>query len=674
MRLSWVILFYLFFQAALHAQAVYEVNSQLAQAAKPVHEYFSLYEDKTGQLGIETVSQENFQARFSPIRPQQYSYGRIKGALWVRFSYSNPEQIPIYFSFISTYLDIVELYEPDKKYNWRVSYSGDSLLVRQRAVLSVMPTFQIAPQGGSAQQTIYFRIKSPVNVLKLQALVLNERSFFLFNLEFLGLCLLCVGSIVTMLLYNVFLWMKIKDEIFIFYTLSSLGAIMLVSDHGGLVGFWLSGYSKNAFTPALFLQMNIYYIGFAVFFLDLHTLYPRLFYVLLATVLASIASFMALFLGLSMGTSILINQVLHSFQALLVLLGAILAFRKGNKIVKFYLLGALFFNITTLVFYLVLYGWIQDSLVSVYLLLIGATLESIFYSFAVADKINLIREEKENTQQQLINALEKNQELSQTQNAVLVKAVETRTRSLNQTLKKLQANIDVNNLLFGVISHDLRSPLTNLGALIPLFQQEGFATPEQQKELFQNIKLQVDKNLYLLDNLLAWVNWQKYGSKIQLNQTAVNLHELVETNKQLFQELLQRKSLRLLNQLPVDTCVLFDPEMLKVIVRNLLSNAIKFSHLDGQIVVSAQATDHNRIIVSFQDQGVGIAAERLAGLFQQNAQKSTLGTMREKGTGLGLTMVKEFLEANQGSVEVVSQVEQGTVFKINLLIAKALVE
>ena len=100
-----------------------------------------------------------------------------------------------------------------------------------------------------------------------------------------------------------------------------------------------------------------------------------------------------------------------------------------------------------------------------------------------------------------------------------------------------------------------------------------------------------------------------------------------------------------------------------LVIRNVLSNAIKFSYPGGTIDISAQACS-DKVVLSIDDSGTGIDESSLNDLFSLKEKKSTLGTAREKGTGLGLFLVKEFLEINRGSVEIISERGRGT--RVNL--------
>ena len=105
--------------------------------------------------------------------------------------------------------------------------------------------------------------------------------------------------------------------------------------------------------------------------------------------------------------------------------------------------------------------------------------------------------------------------------------------------------------------------------------------------------------------------------------------------------------------------------MVITVLRNLISNAIKFTQIDGKIMVFA-GVKQNELAVSISDNGVGISKARMDKLFKITEKQSTPGTQKEKGTGLGLILCKEFIEKNKGKIWIESQVGIGTTFYFTL--------
>ena len=101
--------------------------------------------------------------------------------------------------------------------------------------------------------------------------------------------------------------------------------------------------------------------------------------------------------------------------------------------------------------------------------------------------------------------------------------------------------------------------------------------------------------------------------------------------------------------------------MLNIIISNLLSNAIKFSNFDRTVRLT-QSEDSDFFIFDMGDEGVGMSQEQIAMLFDFTVSATTLGTLGEKGTGLGLLICKEYVLMHGGNIVVHSQEEVGSHF------------
>jgi len=111
--------------------------------------------------------------------------------------------------------------------------------------------------------------------------------------------------------------------------------------------------------------------------------------------------------------------------------------------------------------------------------------------------------------------------------------------------------------------------------------------------------------------------------------------------------------------------VFSDQNAFTTIVRNLVDNAIKYTPVGGTVEVSTQKVEEG-IILKVTDTGMGIKQEVVDKLFKLGANKSTKGTANEAGSGLGLTLVKDLVELNKGTINVMSKWNAGTTFEVLL--------
>ena len=117
--------------------------------------------------------------------------------------------------------------------------------------------------------------------------------------------------------------------------------------------------------------------------------------------------------------------------------------------------------------------------------------------------------------------------------------------------------------------------------------------------------------------------------------------------------------------IPKDLMVYADLEMMNTIFRNLIMNAIKFSNQGGKVEINA-TRQNGYISISVRDEGIGMNHEKLDILFDIAQKTSTLGTAREKGTGLGLALCKEFIEVHGGRIYAESEEGKGSTFRFDI--------
>lgn len=230
--------------------------------------------------------------------------------------------------------------------------------------------------------------------------------------------------------------------------------------------------------------------------------------------------------------------------------------------------------------------------------------------------------------------------------------------------KLIIANRDKDQL-FSIIAHDLRGPVGTLDALLELLTDENENIPQkEQQEILLRLK-ETSKNTFeLLENLLMWSLSQK--NEISFHPEKNNICEIIQSNILLFKESARIKKIKLSNSCQNNISAKFDKEMINLVVRNLLNNAIKYTSEEGEISIVSKI-DKSILIVEIKDSGIGIEKEKLDDLFRINTQKiSTKGTKGERGSGLGLYLCSDFIKKHGGSIEVESELGNGSLFSFKI--------
>ncbi len=245
------------------------------------------------------------------------------------------------------------------------------------------------------------------------------------------------------------------------------------------------------------------------------------------------------------------------------------------------------------------------------------------------------------------------------------KIVEAELRDSEAKLKELNATKDK---FFSIIAHDLRSPI---GAFKNVLELLSMSWDEMQKEEILGFIEALKESAYnlfaLLENLLLWSRAQT--GRIEVNSEEFQLEDLIRMNVELLSLNAKDKNIRLSFCCPDDITVYADRQMVTTVLRNLISNAIKFTNEGGEIKVLAEKKD-DFAIVCVQDNGVGMNEETLSKLFRLDVHHTSLGTKQERGTGLGLILVKEFVERNNGKIWVESEENKGSKFYFTLPLKK----
>ncbi|WP_346862404.1 tetratricopeptide repeat-containing sensor histidine kinase [uncultured Draconibacterium sp.] len=249
--------------------------------------------------------------------------------------------------------------------------------------------------------------------------------------------------------------------------------------------------------------------------------------------------------------------------------------------------------------------------------------------------------------------------------AALIYWLNTKLRLKNKELNETNAAKDK---FFAIISHDLRGPTGALaGVLKHLNLSFDEFSNEELKEVMVTLHNSAENVSNLLENLLVWA--QSQVQNITYNPTHIALNELIISAKEGLQPQTEDKEIKIQLQTDDSIIVSVDQNMVQTIFRNILSNAIKFSYRGGKINITTEIRDKSMALIQIIDEGVGIDKNNLSKLFDIAKAHHTQGTENEQSTGLGLILVKEFVEKNQGTLSIKSEKDKGTIVSIALPLA-----
>lgn len=238
-------------------------------------------------------------------------------------------------------------------------------------------------------------------------------------------------------------------------------------------------------------------------------------------------------------------------------------------------------------------------------------------------------------------------------------------QSLRLTLSnsQLKTTLYTRDKMLSVLTHDLRSPLITVNGGLVLMQS-GNLHPSAHEKTLKQMLTKSKSVIQLIDRILMWTRSQT--QTISYQEEIITLNEVKEMIKTICELLESEKLVHFKTEIALDEMDSFrgDINMIESILRNLISNAIKFSNPDGEIIISIEEKD-DFFVFSVSDFGVGMNSADLKKL-QTGEAFSNKGTESEKGHGIGLQIVSDFLKKHGSSLDIQSLEGRGSKFSFRL--------
>lgn len=674
-------------------------------------EYFL---DKSRALKITDIISASDQFTFQKADEETLHFGPTLSACWVRFSYVNRDTLKRYLAIGNTNLNEVDVYVLR---NNRLISSQQAGLARTSARTARdlnLNTwlFELPDSDGENANTVYIRVTDQRRVmLPLRISTLDEvirashHEDFLFGLYF--------GCLAIIAILNIYFFIYFRELIYVFYGGHILCQFLI---NGILKGYLFTLFGSGLvflsnYVPGIAGVSNIFVILFALTFLDVRKSMPSWYkptlLLIMLPALNAVLSILGWFtLSAAAGTYVGIFVCVWLF-----VLGLV---AYGRKIMqaRLYILGWGAFFIGILILNSALNQWIEVNAFTINVAVYGTLFEVLLISFAIADRINLIRLDREEERQQRLALIEKqkswleenvkvrtvelmqkhqeievqNEELRQQHeeltsthellekqtrlveeknrdigqiNQSLEQKVKQRTFELEETVKNLiNQNNDLEQFSY-IVSHNMRAPVARILGLINLLRADCDGDErEQLMEFMRESTLGLDEIIHDLSQIIDL----RRGSDMVVEE--VDLAKIIQHNlSDLTDELTKSKAQV---SLSVDAKTIIAVKgYVQSIVYNLISNAIKYRdperHLDIRIATSETATN---VIIEVEDTGLGINVppDRLHEIFHLYKRTHT----HVQGKGLGLYLVKTQVEALHGSITVTSTFGKGSHFRVSI--------
>jgi two-component system sensor histidine kinase GlrK len=239
-------------------------------------------------------------------------------------------------------------------------------------------------------------------------------------------------------------------------------------------------------------------------------------------------------------------------------------------------------------------------------------------------------------------------------------------RQLEWLRNRLGEIAEERNRFLRHMSHELKTPLANIreGTELLLEGAVGELSAAQREVggILRDNSLRLQR---LIENLLSYSEWQARRGALDLDE--VQLPALVSATLETYQLPIKTHRLRLVRQIDEVTLVA-DRAKLRLVLDNLVSNAVKFTPDGGTITVRGRSDD-GQVVIEVADSGPGIPASERGRVFEAFYQGATPQGGLVRGTGIGLSVVQEFVQAHGGTIEIVDGEFPGAHFRVRLPIA-----
>lgn len=255
----------------------------------------------------------------------------------------------------------------------------------------------------------------------------------------------------------------------------------------------------------------------------------------------------------------------------------------------------------------------------------------------------------------------------QAANRTLERRVEERTAELQRALERVSELSQLKANFISNISHELRTPLTHIRGYLELLVSESLGTISEEQRHALHVSQQSAGNLELLIEDLIMVSLASRG-ELSIRQEEVDIRRLASVVIKSAGEKAAKRGVTLHSLIDEEVpLVQADSQKIAWVLNQLIDNGIKFTPEGGRVVVGVKREGENLVIVTVTDTGIGIPSDRLGDAFEPFHQLDGSSTRHYGGTGLGLSLVREIVEAHGSMIEVQSIEGRGSTFRFPLL-------
>ncbi|MDM7942439.1 MAG: sensor histidine kinase [Hydrogenophaga sp.] len=624
-------------------------------------EHVSVLEDPRAQWSIDDIRSPTLNRQFKPWSGAgNINLGFSSSAHWVKVTLQGPSRDTVAGVLELPYflLDTVDFYAPGQT----PVHTGSRLPLDSRPFLHSAFAFPVQLEPRPVD--VYLRVQSN-NGVSVPLYWWPQRAFTHHMQSVLLLQALYFGALVALLIYNLFLFVSLKDRRFLLYTLfMGCGGLGMIAGNGlGQMFLWPGQAGFDTLAQTLFLSMaGGFGLMFGCEFLQAGQHTPRLAQ-LIRLCAAGFITVALLTLGALWSAAVLnvtaqLVMWIALGSSLLVMFTSVRVVRLGQKGAFMFLLAWCVLWAGVLIAVLRTFELLPTNTFTAYAVQIATAFEMLLLAFALADIVRQERQEREAAQQDALRAQQSLLDASRTAEQTLGRNVQARTEQLERALTT-ERQLLTQYMLFGaLISHEFRNPLGIVDSQISLLRREQELGSLQLEKRLDTMGKATRRLLNLFDKWLQGNQLSQYfqGEKHEAIDLAPWLATLIDVRGT------QADTPRLL-LLPSSTNerVRADKSLLELAVTNLIDNAFKHAGASSAVVIQTHGKP-GWVGISVTDQGCGIDAKHHGAVF--NAYYRVEQEHPLPGLGLGLALVRRVVQLHAGHVELTSAAGQGCTFCI----------